>query len=490
MNNSYQKALEKVNKAAQNYPNIAYCCRQSVVNQAGPTGPTGPQGETGPTGPQGEQGPAGTSVVILGSFDNYQELIEHHPTGRIGASFLVGDDLYVWSDENDVWDNVGHIRGPQGVMGPQGVKGDTGLQGPEGPQGPQGLKGDKGDQGEPGPQGEPGIPGEVGPQGEVGPMGPQGPKGDSGEKGDPGPTGWRGEKGEVGPTGPKGDKGDKGEPGPKGDKGETGAGETISLGVVATGDASTFAKIVDHQDGLNHKFDFVIPRGINGNDGPQGEPGPAGPMGPQGPKGDIGPVGPEGPRGEQGFPGAEGKQGPKGDPGEPGPQGPQGVAGPLEIPASYFLTFHDEIDNKDGIEVTNRARIPIDLRIANVTEDITLKDDNIIAINADGIYRIDFIVNANFTSTTDFNPQTDLISIGFKKLKEDTVYAGRTIWNFAEPIATISGQGIFNANDGDEFELINFSNKSIFLNAPSSKNTTTSSSFVNPVVTIIIQALK
>lgn len=486
MNNSYQKALEKVNKAAQNYPNIAYCCRQSVVNQGGatgPTGPTGPQGEPGPTGPQGEQGPAGTSVVILGSFDNYQELIEHHPTGRIGASFLVGDDLYVWSDENDVWDNVGHIRGPQGLMGPQGVKGDTGLQGPEGPQGPQGEKGDKGDQGEPGPQGEQGIPGEVGPQGEVGPMGPQGPKGD------PGPTGWRGEKGEVGPTGPKGDKG---EPGPKGDKGETGAGETISLGVVATGDASTFAKIVDHQDGLNHKFDFVIPRGVNGNDGPQGEPGPAGPMGPQGPKGDVGPagpVGPEGPRGEQGLPGAEGKQGPKGEPGEPGPQGPQGVAGPLEIPAAHFVTFHNEDQKSPGIEVKSKGRIPIEIKAGGVRDEIIL-NDNTITFKSDGVYRIDFLVNANFQTTEDFDPTTDIIAIGFKKTNENTVYAGRSIWNFAEPIAAISGHGIFNATTDDVFELVNLGKKSIYLDAPNIANIASDSSFINPVVSVIIETLK
>lgn len=104
------------------------------------------------------QGPSGTSVTILGSFNNYDELKKDHPTGVAGNSYLVGDNLYVWSDDAKDWIDVGLIRGPQGKIGPTG---DTGPRGLQGEQGPQGVKG------EPGPQGE---------QGKIGPTGPTGPE--------------------------------------------------------------------------------------------------------------------------------------------------------------------------------------------------------------------------------------------------------------------------------------------------------------------------
>ncbi len=487
MNNSYQKALDKINNAQKNCNCTPYCYSYPQYSPSvGPTGPKGDKGDTGEIGPTGPQGPAGVSVTILGNYDSYNDLIAHHPTSTIGSSYLVGDDLYVWSEEENEWANVGHIRGPKGETGPQGLigpKGETGLQGPRGPQGPQGEQGIQGEQGEKGEQGIPGEKGETGdigpqgPKGDIGPMGPQGdpgPKGDTGpqgiqgppgEKGDPGPTGWKGEKGEMGPPGPQG---------PKGDKGDTGEGETISLGIVSTGDASTFAKIVDRKAGLNHIFDFVIPRGINGSDGP---------------KGDTGPMGPQGPRGEQGLPGEKGEQGPKGDKGEPGPQGPQGVEGPLEIPAAFFVTFHDEDQKPQGVEVPSKGRIPIEIKSLDVRNEINL-DNNTITFNKDGVYRIDFIVNASYTTTQDFDPTTDIIAIGFKKVGEDTVYAGRSVWNFAEPVLEIAGHGIFNASTDDVFELVNLGNKSFYLNAPNIANISSYSSFINPVVTIIIQALK
>ena len=144
---------------------------QGEMGPMGPTGPqgeVGPQGETGPQGIQGEKGNDGTSVTILGNFNNYQELENNHPEGSLGQSYLVGDNLYVWSSENNKWVNVGVIRGPQGV---QGIQGEIGPTGP---------KGDKGDTGPIGPQGEAGpqgIMGMQGPQGVVGPVGPEGPQG-------------------------------------------------------------------------------------------------------------------------------------------------------------------------------------------------------------------------------------------------------------------------------------------------------------------------
>lgn len=213
---------------------------QGMQGPPGIEGPRGPQGDIGPMGPQGERGPIGpagapgTSVTILGSFDNFSELEREFPTGKPGQSYLVGSNLYVWSEDDSKWNNVGEIKGPKGDPGERGIqgpRGEQGQQGPKGEQGPPGIQGPKGEQGlqgETGLQGEQGIQGPVGPQGIQGikgDPGPQGPKGDKGDMGEPGPAGPRGERGpkgeqgERGPQGLPGDMGYPGMPGPKGDPG-------------------------------------------------------------------------------------------------------------------------------------------------------------------------------------------------------------------------------------------------------------------------------
>ncbi len=188
MDNNYKKALEKVKKAQDSSKSIN-CCYQ-IINPTniliGPTGPTGPKGEIGPqgisgpqgiqgiqgiigpTGPKGENGamgptgPAGTSVTIMGSYDDLSELLKEHSTGNLGDSFLVDDSLYVWSNNDNSWQNVGKIKGPQGNVGPTGPTGEIGPQGIPGPEGIQGIQG---------------LQGEKGEQGEIGPTGPTGPEG-------------------------------------------------------------------------------------------------------------------------------------------------------------------------------------------------------------------------------------------------------------------------------------------------------------------------
>ena len=169
---------------------------QGIQGETGPQGPKGDKGDTGATGPQGpkgDKGDQGTGVTILGSYASESELTTAHPTGSIGDSYLINGYLYVWSDTDTAWINVGNIQGPQGE------KGDTGETGPQGP---------KGDTGATGPQGPKGDTGETGPQGEKGDTGPQGLQGVQGEQGVQGPQGVQGE---TGPQGPKGDKGDPGE---------------------------------------------------------------------------------------------------------------------------------------------------------------------------------------------------------------------------------------------------------------------------------------
>ena len=192
----------------------------------GPRGPQGPkgdkgdpgndgaQGERGPAGPQGPvgpQGPQGTGVTIKGSYNSLQDLEAAHPTGAEGDAYLINGDLYVWSENDSTWQNVGTIQGPAGVTPEisasatvnnnvgtpsvtvtksgtdeaptftfdfknlKGEQGEQGIQGPAGPEGPQGIPGEQGPQGQ---QGIPGQKGADGAPGEQGPAGPQGPKGD------------------------------------------------------------------------------------------------------------------------------------------------------------------------------------------------------------------------------------------------------------------------------------------------------------------------
>ena len=96
----------------------------------GDTGDTGATGDTGPTGPTGDTGATGAGVTIKGSYNSYEELINEHPTGNEGDSYLVNGSLYVW--DGTTWENVGNIKGEKGETGQQGVKGDTGDTGASG----------------------------------------------------------------------------------------------------------------------------------------------------------------------------------------------------------------------------------------------------------------------------------------------------------------------------------------------------------------------
>lgn len=77
----------------------------------------GPKGDTGLQGPKGEDG---TSITILGSYETEEALKAAHPTGQSGNGYIVGTDLYVWSETLGDWDNVGRIEGPQGDKGEDG----------------------------------------------------------------------------------------------------------------------------------------------------------------------------------------------------------------------------------------------------------------------------------------------------------------------------------------------------------------------------------
>ena len=192
----------------------------------GDTGDTGATGDTGPTGPTGDTGATGAGITIKGSYNSYEELINEHPTGNEGDSYLVNGSLYVWN--GNTWENVGNIKGEKGD------KGETGQQG---------VKGDTGDTGSSGfspivnvdhSTGQIVITTEDGSStisfDELkGDTGPQGVKGDTGNTVDAFTfddftpeqlASLKGATGDTGATGSKGDKGDKGDTGAKGDTGQ------------------------------------------------------------------------------------------------------------------------------------------------------------------------------------------------------------------------------------------------------------------------------
>lgn len=302
---------------------------QGIQGPAGPKGDTGATGLTGPVGPQGPQGPKGDrgetgySARILGTKSAVGDLPAQ---GTPGDAWIIIPDLYVWSDSDAQWMNVGPY------VGPKGDKGDTGDTGPAGP------KGDTGADGAQGPKGDTGATGPAGADGAQGPEGPMGvaltPKGtvaneaalpsgashgdyyttdDTGEgfafdgsnwinlgvqRGPQGDTGPQGLQGDVGPQGPQGDVGPAGPTGPQGPKGDQGAG-IKPLGTKAS--EADLPATGTEGDGWIIGSDLWV-WSVTDNDwiNVGGFVGPTGP---------AGPTGPEGPQGSQGIQGVKGDQG-------------------------------------------------------------------------------------------------------------------------------------------------------------------------------------
>ncbi len=329
----------------------------------------------------------------------------------------------------------------------------TGPTGPTGPQGETGLIG------EPGPQGE------VGPTGEAGPMGPTGPQGVQGLQGEIGPQGPPGEKGDVGPQGPTGD-----------------AGTSVTI----LGSYSTLSELQQkHPEGKPGDSylvdsDLYVWSDENSewvNVGTiKGPTGDTGPQGIRGPKGDVGPMGPQGDQGLQGV------AGPKGD------TGPTGPAGPVSIPTLFVLTFNAD-DPKNGVTVNPTDRIPLETEIYDEDKIFYVSNvNNTITILKKGVFKVYFTVQAlAFGDGTD----QSVISIGFRRLEDPTVYAGNSVWGNKTTPTTIVGQGIINLTYPNQlFELVNLGKYPICLKSPDVDTLNTQSSFVSPLVSIIIEEIK
>lgn len=440
------------------------CCKNSCL--IGPTGPTGPQGVGGPIGPVGPAGVAdtirirnttttnwddkayvidvgsgknhvldfiiprgqdGSSVTILGSFNTYEDLIRNHPNGKIGDGYLVGDDLYIWMDNEGIWKDVGKIRGPKGEDGvsttilgyydsyqkledehPLGALGDSYIVGPD----LYVWSRDNNWKNVGRIQGEPGsnliILDSYDDLGDLLAEHPKGVVGDAYIVGDDlyiwpetNDT-WKNAGTFRGPQGLKGDTGEKGDIGPKGDRGEIG------------------------------------------------------------PKGDTGPTGATGP------------------------------TGPEEIKVGYFVTYNNNFPEA-GYEVTSGGRLPLTRKEVDNGDIYVLNEqENTINFKKQGTYKVEFSVSGYvpFANNTSFDKKTDFISVGFRKVDEDTIYTGTSEFVYNQSAVTLNSQGIIIIGDiSDTVELVNFAKRTIYLDSPRIENTLSDSYHINPVVSLVIEYL-
>lgn len=93
---------------------------------------------------------------------------------RILQFKLEDEKLNISYDAGTTWEELGSIKGDQGIQGEKGDKGDTGATGEKGDKGDTGATGEKGDKGDAGATGEKGATGAAGANGKDGADGKDG----------------------------------------------------------------------------------------------------------------------------------------------------------------------------------------------------------------------------------------------------------------------------------------------------------------------------
>ena len=293
--------------------------------------------------------------------------------------------------------------------------------------------------------------------------------------------------------------------------GPTGETETLAVGTTTTGDAGTNATVTDSGGSPNHVFDFVIPRGFDGEDGADGLDGATGPTGPTGPTGAAGPAGtsvtilgsynsyddliadhPTGNLNESYLVNGDlyvwsdtendwinvGSI-----------QGPTGPTGPTLYRDAYLVTINDGT-SAEGISVDAGERLPIDREELDISDIITLDtSEEVIQFNVEGYYKITFIVSAYVIPNGEgFDPETDFVSIGFRQVGTDNIFIGASQWSYYEEVKQIVGEGLIAVESiANAYELVNLGKTSIHLNTPDLKNISSGSYFTNSIVTILIE---
>lgn len=183
--------------------------------------------------------------------------------------------------------------------------------------------------------------------------------------------------------------------------------------------------------------------------------------------------------------------GARGPRGARGPIGPPGPAGVNIVRAAYMVTYNDDT-SADGIAVESLGRLPIDRMELDPTNLITLDtNEETIKFNTAGHYKIEFKISAYpSVNGVNFDPTTDIVSVGFRQLDTDNVYVGTGEWVFNGEAVELSATGIIVVTDTNAlYELVNLGPSTIYLNTPSIKDIKSKSYFSNSLVTLVITYL-
>lgn len=174
-----------------------------------------------------------------------------------------------------------------------------------------------------------------------------------------------------------------------------------------------------------------------------------------------------------------------------GPTGPTGPAGDQIMQSVYLATFNNGTV-ATAIAVPENDRLPIDREEVNASNLITLDTANeTIRFNDIGFYKVTFTVSAYvLLKNSTFDPNTDFVSIGFRKVGTDNIYIGSSQFVTDEVAIELVGQGILSIDDTTAlYELVNLSEQNIYLQTPNINNISTHSYFATPLLTIVIEYL-
>lgn len=204
--------------------------------------------------------------------------------------------------------------------------------------------------------------------------------------------------------------------------------------------------------------------GGNGN-------GPIGPEGPAGPAGPVGPEGPPGPRGEKGEPGRDLT---------------------LKMRSAYIVTYLEN-QTDEGLRVESKARLPLTRVELDPNQYVTLNtDDNTFNFNVAGWYRVAMTVSAytNYADDQAFNQDTDFVAVGLCEVGTDNIYVGSSQWIYDEFPIPMFAQGIISVPVPNKtYEIINATNREIYLSTPKLEHTASKSYFLTLPVSIVIEYL-
>ena len=198
----------------------------------------------------------------------------------------------------------------------------------------------------------------------------------------------------------------------------------------------------------------------------------------------------------QGEKGEKGDAGEKGERGEKGEKGDKGDDGLSYLKEAYLVTLNDTtLSVPDfGYKVASKERLPIRKIQASTSNIIQLNaNEDTIQFNEIGTYEILFNFNGYMDlNGSQFDMNTDFLSVGFRPVDADEVNIGVNDWSFNAVPHNVTGMGIIEVQDlVTPYELVNLhKSKDLYLLGAKKENTLTSSYFTSPMVTILIKKIK